>query len=205
MNTLKAEKRTMEVKAKRLRREGYVVGNVFGKELENSIPVQMIKGDVSKLLKTNHKGSQITLDLDGKNYDVLIKTIDFNPLAGRIDSIEFQVLVKGEKVHSVAEVILENNENVPEGVVVQIELSEIDYTALPNALVDHVTVDVSNMQVGDIVRIKDLPIASNPDVVIKNDPEAMVVSMVAVRATEEPEPAAEAEEGAEGEEAAAEE
>ena len=32
MNTLKAEKRSMDVKAKRLRREGYVTGNVFGRE-----------------------------------------------------------------------------------------------------------------------------------------------------------------------------
>ena len=30
MDTLKAEKRSMETKAKRLRREGYVTGNVFG-------------------------------------------------------------------------------------------------------------------------------------------------------------------------------
>ena len=37
MNTLKAEKRDLAVKAKKLRREGYVTGNVFGKELEQSI------------------------------------------------------------------------------------------------------------------------------------------------------------------------
>ena len=37
MNTLKAEKRNMDVKAKKLRREGYVVGNVCGKELKDSI------------------------------------------------------------------------------------------------------------------------------------------------------------------------
>ena len=36
MNTLKAEKRTMDTKAKRLRREGYVTGNVFGREMEGS-------------------------------------------------------------------------------------------------------------------------------------------------------------------------
>ena len=34
MNTLKAEKRSKDVKAKRLRREGYVTGNVFGREIE---------------------------------------------------------------------------------------------------------------------------------------------------------------------------
>ena len=43
MNTLKAETRTMDTKAKRLRREGYVTGNVFGKEIEGSLPVKIAK------------------------------------------------------------------------------------------------------------------------------------------------------------------
>ena len=64
----------MDVKAKRLRREGYVVGNVFGREMKESIPVKMVKRDVEKLLKTDHKGSQIMLDVDGAAYDVLIIT-----------------------------------------------------------------------------------------------------------------------------------
>ena len=37
MNTLKAEKRTLDVKAKKLRREGYVTGNVFGKEMKEQL------------------------------------------------------------------------------------------------------------------------------------------------------------------------
>ena len=41
MTTLKAEKRSMDVKAKRLRREGFVTGNVFGHAIEGSIPVKM--------------------------------------------------------------------------------------------------------------------------------------------------------------------
>ena len=44
----------MDVKAKKLRREGYVVGNVFGREIEGSIPVKMPKTEVEKLLKTDH-------------------------------------------------------------------------------------------------------------------------------------------------------
>ncbi len=194
MNTLKAEKRSMAVKAKKLRREGYVVGNVFGKELKDSIPVMMSKKDVEKLLKTDHKGSQIMLEIDGQSYDVLIKNVDFNPMAGRIDSIEFQALVSDEMVHSVAEVILVNHDKVAEGVV-QIELSEISYKALPAALVDHVQVDVGSMKVGDAIRVKDLDISSNADISIKNDPEAIVVAVTAVHnaAVSEPEPDSEAE------------
>lgn len=190
MNTLKAEKRSMEVKAKKLRREGYVIGNVFGKELKDSIPVMMDKKDVDRLLKTDHKGSQIMLEVDGQSYDVLIKNIDFNPLARAIDSIEFQALVSNEMVHSVAEVILVNHDKVAEGVV-QVELPEISYKALPAALVDHVQIDVGNMKVGDTVHVKDLEIFSNKDISIKNDPEAIVVKVIAIHNAAIPEPAGE--------------
>lgn len=180
----------MAVKAKKLRRDGYVVGNVFGKELKDSIPVMMDKKDVDRLLKTDHKGSQIILEVDGQPYDVLIKNIDVNALAHRIDSIEFQALVSNEMVHSVAEVIILNHDKITEGVV-QTELSEISYKALPAALVDHVPVDVNGMKIGDTVRVKDLDIASNPDIQIKNDPDAIVVTVIAIHNAAVPAPEAE--------------
>ena len=71
MTTLKAERRDMHTKAKRLRREGFVTGNVFGKTLEGSVPVQFPKKEIEQLLKTKNKGSQIMLELDGKELDVL--------------------------------------------------------------------------------------------------------------------------------------
>ena len=48
MNTLKAEKRSMDIKAKKLRREGFVTGNVFGKKLAESIPVKIEKSAIEK-------------------------------------------------------------------------------------------------------------------------------------------------------------
>ena len=63
----------MQTKAKKLRREGYVTGNVFGREIEGSIPVQMTQKEAEKFLKANGKGSQIMLDLDGEQMDVLVK------------------------------------------------------------------------------------------------------------------------------------
>lgn len=185
MNTLKAEKRSKEMKAKRLRREGYVTGNVFGREIEGSIPVKMLKADVERLLKTDNKGSQIMLDVEGTTYDVLIKEVDFNPLAGRVDEIDFQALVQNEKVHSVAEVVLVNHDKVLEGVIQQ-NLTEIAYTAYPSALVDKVKIDVGNMRVGDAIYVKDLDIASDKNVDLKTDSEAVVVMVTAVHAKEVP-------------------
>ena len=174
MNTLKAEKRNMQTKAKRLRREGFVTGNVFGREIKESIPVQMQKADVERLLKTKNKGSQIMLELEGEQIDVLIKEVDFNPLKGAVDEIDFQALVKGEKVHSVAEVVLLNHEKVITGVLQQL-LEEIAYKAVPDALVEKVEIDVGSLRVGDRIKVKDLPIAEDKDIDLITDPEATVV------------------------------
>ena len=101
MNTLKAEKRSMSIKAKRLRREGFVTGNIFGKEIRESIPIKIERTAAERLLKTCNKGSQILLDVDGQAYDSLIKDISFNSMKGLVEEIDFQALVSGEKVHSV--------------------------------------------------------------------------------------------------------
>jgi large subunit ribosomal protein L25 len=186
MNTLKAEKRSMDIKAKKLRREGYVVGNVFGKKIEGSIPVKFHTLELEKFLKKAHKGSQIMLDVEGTQYDALIKDVAYNPVAGRIDEIDFQALVSTEKVHSVVEVILENHDKIVEGVL-QESLEEIAYKALPADLVDEVRVDVGDMKIGDVIRVKDLPIYADKKITIMTDPDAVVVALNAAHNAAVPE------------------
>ena len=179
MNTLKAEKRSLDIKAKKLRREGFVTGNVFGRDMKESIPVKIQKKDMDTLLKTTTKGGQIMLDIDGQQYDVLVRDIQYNAMKREIDEISFQALVSNEKIHSVAEVILLNHNAVQDGVV-QLMLPEISYKALPAALVEKVEIDVSNMHAGDAIKVKDLDIAKDKDIALKTDPEAVVVTVTQV-------------------------
>ena len=176
MNTLKAEKRNMAIKAKKLRREGYVTGNVFGKEIQGSIPIKMDKQELDRVLKTCGKGSQLILNVDGQSMNVLVKEIDYNAMKRQVDEIDFQALVQGEKVHSVAEVVLVNHNKVAEGVL-QLLLEEISYRALPSALRDKVTIDVGEMKVGDSIRVNDLDIAKDENVDLLTDREAIVVTV----------------------------
>ena len=176
MNTLKAEKRDMSIKAKRLRREGYVTGNVFGKEIKGSIPIKLEKSAVDRLLKIHRRGSQVMLDVDGESMDVLLKEINFNPLKGQVDEIDFQALVKGEKVQSVAEVILENHDKVASGVL-QLLLEEVPYRALPGDLIEKVMVDVGNLKVGDSIKVGDLDMAKKEKVDLLIDPETIIVTV----------------------------
>ena len=176
MNTLKAEKRSMDIKAKKLRREGFVTGNVFGREMKESVPVKMDKAEVDRLLKKSNTGSQIMLDIGGKQYNVLIKDIQYNPLKGQVDEIDFQALVSDEKVHSVAEVVLLNHDKVLSGVL-QLQLEEIAFQAYPSALVDRVEIDAEALRIGQSVKVKDLSIAKNKEIDLITDPEATVVTL----------------------------
>ena len=179
MNTLKAEKRNMQTKAKKLRREGFVTGNVFGREMKESMPIQILKADAERLVKTHGKGSQVMLEVDGQTMDVLVKEIDLSPLKTEIYEIDFQALVSNEKVHSVAEIILLNHEAVQAGVVQQM-LQEVSYKALPAALVDKIKIDVSSMKVGDTLKVEDLEIAKNPDIDLQTPLDAAVATVIEV-------------------------
>ncbi|MCD8223628.1 MAG: 50S ribosomal protein L25 [Clostridiales bacterium] len=195
MDTLKAEKRDMTTKAKKLRRDGYVTGNVFGREIDGSIPVKITKKDADRLFKSKKRGSQIMLDVEGQKMDVLIKDISYNAMKGQIEELDFQALVSNEKVHSVAEVVILNHDKV-QGAIVQQVLEEIAYRALPSALVEKVEIDVAEMKAGDVVKVKDLPIAADKDVELHTPLDATVV-MITV-----PHNSAIAEEPAAGDEAA---
>ena len=177
MNTLKVERRNMQTKAKKLRRDGFVTGNVFGKRIEGSVPVQFTKKAAEELMKTNRKGSQVLIELDGQVHDVLIKEIDLDTMKHQVLEIDFQELVKGEMVHSVAEVILLNHDEVQEGIV-ELDLSEISYKATPDALVEKIEIDLKPMKVGDEILVKDLSIASDKNVTVLTDLNESVVRIV---------------------------
>ena len=127
MTTLIVQKRNMETKAKKLRREGYV---------------------------------------------------DYDSMRNQIIELDFQALVKGEKVRSVAEIVLHNKEKVTEGVLEQL-LTEISYKAVPEALIDKVDVDCSKLRLGDTIKVSDLDIVNDKDIEIITHMDTPVVSVIA--------------------------
>lgn len=180
MNTLKAKKRNMETKAKRLRREGYITGNLFGREFEGSIPLKIDRNEAEHSLKGCLVGTQMMLDVEGTAYDVIIKEMDYDSMKHQILEIDFQALVSGEKVHSVAEIILTNKDKVVNGVLEQL-LQEVSYKALPADLVDKIVIDAGTLRLGDSIKVKDLDIVKNDKVDVMTNPETMVVNVIAGR------------------------
>ena len=120
------------------------------------------------------------IELDGKKYDVLLKELDIDTMKNQILEMDFQTLMKGEKVHTVAEIVLHHKEKVVEGILEQ-QLEEISYKAVPEALIDKVDVDCSKLRLGDTLTVADLEIAKNKDIEIITHMDTPVVSVIALK------------------------
>lgn len=178
MTTFKVQKRDMDKKAKQVRREGFVTGNLFGKDIDGSIPLVIERKEAEKIQRECLKGTQLYLELDGKKYDVLLKELDYDPMKNQILEIDFQSLVKGEKVHTVAEIVLQNKDKVAAGLLEQL-IKEISYKAVPEAIIDKIDIDCSKLKLGDTLTVADLDIAKNKEIEIMTHMDTPVVSVIA--------------------------
>ena len=173
MITLKVEKRNPEVKAKKLRRDGFVCGVLYGKEMKESTPIQLTEPEALRFIKANKEGTQVMLDLDGKQVDALVKNINYDPMKKQIMALDFQALVAGETVATSVQVILEN-EDAAQGIVEQ-TLNEVHYKADPANMLDTIVIDFKTLS-PDVreFHVKDLVIPEGKTVHITTPEDTLI-------------------------------
>ena len=173
MITLKVEKRNPEVKAKKLRRDGFVCGVLYGKEMKESTPIQLTEPEALRFIKANKEGTQVMLDLDGKQVDALVKNIDYDPMKKQIMALDFQALDAGETVATSVQVILEN-EDAAQGIVEQ-TLNEVHYKADPANMLDTIVIDFKTLS-PDVreFHVKDLVIPEGKTVHITTPEDTLI-------------------------------
>ena len=155
MMTLAAEKRDPEVKAKKLRREGYTTGVLYGREMKENVTQKYAEKDALNFIKKAKEGAQTMLDISGEKVDALVKNIDYDPLSKKILALDFQALVAGEVVAATVPVTFVNEE-VVQGVF-EPEITEIHYKADPAHLLDPIEIDLAKLPQGTrTLYVKDL-------------------------------------------------
>lgn len=195
---LKAELRTvLGKKVKKLRREGILPANVYGKGLQSKA-IQVDVADFQKVYKEAGDTGLIDLAVDGKAKPVLVKSMHKNfalnvPLHVDFYQVNLKVAVK-----AIVPVVLAGEaQAVTEklGVLIQ-NLSEVEVEALPDKLPENIEVNIEDLaEVGDQITVADLKVAD--EVTITTDPAQTVVRITEVPAEPEPEEPAEGDEGSE--------
>ena len=155
MMTLKAEKRDPQVKAKKLRREGFVTGVLYGKEMKENVALKFEEKEALRFMKDAKEGAQAALDIEGETVNAMVKNIDYDPMSKKVLALDFQALVAGEKVSTTVAVKLEHTDMV-QGIVEQ-EMEEIHYKADPAHLLDPIEIDLAKLPQGTkTLYVKDL-------------------------------------------------
>lgn len=200
--TLKCEKRDLAVKAKKIRKMGLVPANSYGRHID-SLSIQVKQETATKFLQKQSIGSKVMVDVDGEEYLTLLKEFNRNPANRSITHIEFHALTMGEKVKVSIPINYMNRDSLAQATILQEQMSEIEISALPQFLIDHISIDVSNYSLGDTVHVSDLDLSNDENIEVLSPQESLLFSIAHAAKYEEetPEEDEEATEGAEETEA----
>lgn len=143
----------------------------------------------------------INLNIDGKAYLTIFQETQFHPVTDRLLHVDFLEVLPGKPVTIAIPVKLEGvSQGVLRGGRLVKKLRKVMIKALSEDLPDHVTINISALEIGDSVKISDL---KAPNVTFLESPTSVVVGVQTARqVVEEVVPGAEAAaEGTEGEKA----
>jgi large subunit ribosomal protein L25 len=203
---LTAQKRTEfgNGPTRRLRRGGLVPGIVY-QPGSQSLAFSLSERELRRAIAEGRTGV-IDLTVEGDHSrPVLLKDWQLDPVRGDVLHVDFQEVDLTQEVEAPVQItIVGSSVGVRDGGVLDQPLREVVVRALPDALPDHLDLDVTELAVGDSATVE--AIVPPERVVIVTEPETVVASVLAptvVEEEEEPEEAEEVPEGEEGEEAPA--
>jgi large subunit ribosomal protein L25 len=142
---LNSVKRTGEEKLKDLRANKQIPAIVYG---HNFKPVS-IALDYSEFLKTFRiagKTHILKLSIDGKNQEVIVHDMQYHPVTGDFQHVDFVTVNAKEKIHvSIPLKLIGNAPATRNGGMVDQLVDEIELKCLPGDLVDHFEFDISGL------------------------------------------------------------
>ncbi|HSW55870.1 MAG TPA: 50S ribosomal protein L25 [Ignavibacteriaceae bacterium] len=174
---------------RRIRNEGIIPG-VFYSKNNQLIHISVADKAINPLVFTA-KTHLISLELEGHDeYECIIKDVQFHPVTDKVVHFDLLGLIKGEKIKLEIPVQLVGSPiGVKEGGVIQHVMHKIEVECLPRNIPEHISVDISGLNLNDSIHIRDL---KYEDIEFTDSPESLIVQVVHAKVREEAAPAAEA-------------
>jgi large subunit ribosomal protein L25 len=181
--------------ARKARAAGHIPAVLYGHG-EEPVPVSVQAREFDLALR-GHKGGNpiVTLAVSGGEYTALIRDVQYDPLSHDILHLDFQHISLTETIEVKVAVHLIG---LPIGVkdgggILETILREIEVRCLPTAIPPAIEVDVSHLNIGDSVHVREVAV---PNVTILNDGAETIATVVPPTVMEEKAPEAVVAEGA---------
>ena len=191
LDTLQVELRQTKSRGElnKLRLNGFVPGVLYG-DIEQNINLSIKKNSLEKLLKLgNFMSKVIDIKVDGKDFKVLPRDIEFDKVSNQPIHIDFQKLSAGTKVVVWIPVRF-INENICPGLkiggVLNIVRRKVELRCPADQIPSELTVDLSKSEIGESIRISNVTLPENVKPTIDRD--FMIATVAAPTVVKEPEP-----------------
>ena len=186
---LAAEVRTVRgKKVRRLRRQGYVPGILYGPAIE-SVSVQFPYRAVEVTLMNAGGTNLIDIVVDGKAYPSLAREVQRDVVRGDILHVDFLAVDETQRIRVEVPVVMEGQSPViaaREGILIT-GRSSLTLEVFPGDIRNRISIDLSELtELGAEVLVRDLEFGEN--VTVHNDPNEMIAKIVqpaAARADED--------------------
>jgi large subunit ribosomal protein L25 len=189
--------------SRRLRRSGQVPGVVYGTPDGKCIGFAAEARELRRILVG--AGALIDLQVDGAARPVIVKDMQLHPVRGDLMHIDFVQVRLDEKIQTTVPLHAEGGEDAPgvkEGGVLELPTHTLNIEALPTAIPDAITVDVSGLGMTETMHLA--AVTPPEGVTFLDDLEETIVATIVIPTEEPAEPELEEETEVVGEEAEAE-
>lgn len=196
-NTIEASTRETKTKSdlNKLRSDGFVPGILYG-DIEKNISLSVKKSTLDYFLKTtNFKSKVFKINIDGKEYEVLPRDIEFDNISNQPIHVDFQKLSKNTKVVVWIPVKFLNEEKCPGlkmGGVLNIVRRKVELSCPADNIPSELIVDLLEREIGESIHISAIKLPEGVFPTIK-DRDFTIATVAAPTVVKEPEPAADAE------------
>ncbi|MDU0206090.1 MULTISPECIES: 50S ribosomal protein L25 [Paenibacillus] len=178
--SLKAEARkdTTKYDIKQLRVKGKVPAVVYGKKVAATVITVDQKELVALLRKSPHAVIELEMPDGGGKQPVMINEIQRNPLNRQLLHVDFHQINMDEPVKTVVTLeFIGDAVGAKEGGILQIQLHELEIRCLPSEIPASITVDISNVGIGENMLVSELSVPGTIEV--KSDPSELVLTILA--------------------------
>ena len=151
--------------ANRLRNSGYIPGVVYGKDME-ATPIQIESSVLSQYLRHYGKNTIYNITLNNENIQTVIQDIQVDPLKNEYVHVDLhRVSLNEAREAQVPIKIVGKSRQERSGSVFSQQLNHITVKGLPQDIPEYIQVNVSDMKIGDSLKIGDLLIPGNLEVI----------------------------------------
>lgn len=184
----------------RFRGQGNIPAILYGRHMEKNIPLSIEVKEFAKLLNKFGRSSILVFKSEDSKLNgtsALIKEVQKDPVLDTYLNVDLIEIRKGEKIAiSVPIEYVGEPEGLKQGGVMDIQRREIKLECLPTDIPDKVTIDISKMNLNDVLHVSDVKLSES--IKILDDKSFALISVRVVKEKVEAPVVAEGAEGVEG-------